>query len=154
MIYKGEEIIPIGKIYFKAMVEKLANVTIIEMENEVKINAIDVQKELMKSKVMAKFSHYEKGKLFYTVELESGVYQFPINTIEKHKMLEDNLYILPEGLGGEDGADFKMVAQTEIEIIQLSEDLGSTKFFNETKGSELFRWIKKAISNDDFMKIS
>ncbi len=99
------------------------------MENEIKINAIDVQKELMKSKVMAKFSHYEKGKLFYTVELENGVYQFPISTVE-------TFYV--------DGDPFLI----------LSEDLGSTKFFNEVKGSELFRWIKKSIASDDFMKIS
>jgi hypothetical protein len=105
------------------------------MENEIKINAIDVQKELMKSKVMAKFSHYEKGKLFYTVELENGVYQFPIETVERQISGFDNK--------GE-----------EVYSIHFSEDLGSTKFFNEVKGSELFRWIKKAIASDDFMKIS
>jgi hypothetical protein len=121
------------------------------MENEVKINAIDVQKELMKSKVMAKFSYYEKGKLFYTVELESGMYQFPIATVEKHK---EELFVLPIECGGEDGRDYKVVEQTEIEVLQFSEDLGSTKFFNEVRGSELFRWIKKSIVSDDFMKIS
>ena len=97
------------------------------MENEIKINAIDVQKELMKSKVMAKFSYYEKGKLFYTIELESGTYQFPILTVDK--------------IFGSSA-------------FQLSEDLGSTKFFSEVRGSELFRWIKKSIASDDFMKIS
>lgn len=105
------------------------------MENEAKINAIDVQKELMKSKVMAKFSYYEKGKLFYTVELESGTYQFPIDTV---KIVEREVT--------ENGHT--------AEVLDLSEDLGSTKFFNEVRGSELFRWIKKSIASDDFMKIS
>lgn len=113
------------------------------MENEVKINAIDVQKELMKSKVMAKFSHYEKGKLFYTIELESGTYQFHIETIEKFTKTIDV-----------DAISFAHDKIVIDNVIKLSEDLGSTKFFNEVRGSELFRWIKKSIASDDFMKIS
>ena len=112
------------------------------MENEVKINAIDVQKELMKSKVMAKFSHYEKGKLFYTIELESGTYQFSIDTIQ------DKVEHYYDDLGD------VTIGKTRVVGIDLSEDLGSTKFFNEVRGSELFRWIKKSIASDDFMKIS
>ena len=35
----------------------------------------------------------------------------------------------------------------------LSEDLGETSFGSKVKGSELIRWISKAIDNDEFIKI-
>src|ERR1035437_5482611 len=53
-----------------------------KMENVI-INVNDVKKDLYKSKVNAKFSHYSHGKLYYTVELTDGVYIFPISTIDK-----------------------------------------------------------------------
>lgn len=139
------------------------------MENEVKISAIEVQKELMKSKVMAKFSHYEKGKLFYTVELESGIYQFPMSVIDKVYLKEyakNNAYTEKDGylshvekmFTTKEGVDVINIDNKndfeELAFEKLSEDLGSTKFFGEIRGSELFRWIKKSISNEDFMKIN
>lgn len=175
------ELIPIGKIYFKAMVEKLANVTIIEMENEVKISAIEVQKELMKSKVMAKFSHYTSGNMYYTVELESGVYQFPIGTVEKGALvsietminskiieLEKKLIVLnPDKINlvanAKANEDLRVIEiENEINALQnelekmfiLSSDLGTTSFHSEMRGSELNRWIKMAIKNDEFTKIN
>ena len=39
----------------------------------------------------------------------------------------------------------------DVETVVLSSDLGSTIFNPEIRGSELFRWIKKAIDADDFM---
>ena len=84
----------------------------------------DIKKELYKSKVNAKFSHYCAGKLFYTVELQNGqIFQFPINTTEaKYE-------------GG----------------IQLSSDLGNTPFNAEIRASELNRWIAKAYEKGDFI---
>lgn len=106
------------------------------METTISVN--EVKKELMKSKVNAKLSHYVSGNLYYTVELTDGVYQFPISTIEID-------YIEPAP--GDEGGD-------EREIVKLSSDLGTTSFYNEMRGSELNRWITKAIEKNEFIKIS
>ena len=93
----------------------------------VTINDTEVKKDLFKSKAMAGFSHYMGGNLYYQVELADGVYQFPIATIESAN-------------DGEFG-------------IQLSSDLGTTTFPAEIRGSELARWISKAIKNETFIKL-
>lgn len=92
-----------------------------------------VKKELYKSKVNAKFSHYVSGNLYYTVELEDGTYQFPISTIEKLEV-------------GAEETSYR-------DSYNLSSDLGTTPFHNEVKGSDLNRWIAKAIKTDNFIKI-
>ena len=79
---------------------------------------------------MAKFSHYVSGNLYYTVELAIGTYQFPISTVEKN----ENEFGMAIGL-------------------KLSEDLGTTEFNAEIKGSDLNRWIAKAIDKGEFIKI-
>jgi hypothetical protein len=84
----------------------------------------EIKKDLYKSKNMAKFSHYIAGNLYYTVDLSDGNYQFPISTVEK---VED--------------------------VLILSEDLGTTSFYSEIRGSELSRWISKSIKNETFTKI-
>lgn len=99
---------------------------------ETTINVNEVKKELMKSKVNAKFSHYVSGNLYYTVELADGIYQFPISTV-------DNYYSRTDETEG---------------LYELSEDLGTTSFYNEMRGSELNRWIDKAIKKNEFIKIS
>ena len=91
----------------------------------------DIKKDLYKSKAMAKLSHYVSGNLYYTVELADGVYQFPIATVEYN----------------EDGSTFN------IGNLELSSDLGTTTFESEMKGSDLNRWIGKAVSNGEFTKI-
>lgn len=103
------------------------------MENQININ--EVRKQLLKSKVNAIFSHYVAGNLYYNVKLEDGIYQFPIPTIEE--MTKD---ITNEGI--------------IIKAFNLSSDLGTTSFYKEMKGSELNRWIGKAIENSEFIKIS
>ena len=95
------------------------------METLTKLNVNEVKKDLYKSKVNAKFSHYAEGKLFYTVKLNDGAYMFPINTVEEY------------------GSAY-----------ELSSDLGTTSFENEMKGSDLNRWIAKSIENNEFIKIS
>jgi len=85
----------------------------------------EVKKELLKNKTVAKLSHYCAGNLYYQVQLESGLYQFPISTIE-----------------------------SEDEVISLSSDLGTTQFDSEIKASFLNRWIDKAIKSSEFIKVN
>lgn len=103
------------------------------------MNEMDVKKDLYKSKAMAKFSHYVSGNLYYTVKLESGVYQFPMSTVENK--IEYSL--------ADDGGD-----ELEFEYIDLSSDLGTTTFYAEMRGSELSRWISMAIKSGEFIKVS
>ena len=97
------------------------------------MNANEVKKDLYKSKNMAKLSHYVSGNLYYTVELADGTYQFSIATVEEHLIHESTM--------------------REIESIKLSEDLGTTTFEAEMKGSDLNRWISKAIDKGEFIKV-
>ena len=98
---------------------------------ETTIKPIEVQKELMAKKVEANFSHYTAGNMYYTVGLVDsapiGIYQFPIATVQTE--LGSSMYI-------------------------LSEDLGTTSFSSKVKGSELNRWIKKAIEKGDFVRVA
>jgi hypothetical protein len=96
----------------------------------------EIKKYLYKKKeLMAIFNYYLSGNLYYSIQLEDGVYQFPISTVETD-------YIEPL----EEGKD-------EREIIKLSSDLGITPFEKEIKASLLNRWIDKAIDNGVFIKI-
>ncbi len=94
----------------------------------------EIKKELYKSKEMAIFSHYMKGNLYYTVGLSSGRFEFPISTVETVTHIT--------GVDGE-----------EEDVLELSSDLGETKFKYEIKGSELIRWISKAIDNKEFKEV-
>jgi hypothetical protein len=92
----------------------------------------ELRKDLYKSKVIAKFSHYISGNLYYTVDVYDSTYQFPIPTIE----------------------DLTITSSVStFNGIKLSSDLGTTSFYNEMKGSELNRWIGKAIDNKEFIKL-
>lgn len=93
----------------------------------------EVKKDLYKSKNMASFSHYKEGDLYYNVVVMGEQFQFPIATVEERLISESTM--------------------REIESIKLSEDLGETEFGALIKGSELNRWISKAIDNDKFKKI-
>jgi len=95
----------------------------------------EVFKELLKTKVNAKLSHYCSGNLYYTVQLEDGgLYQFPIETIEK--------------------VTVKDKPEVELPFIKLSSGLGTTQFDSEIKASFLNRWITKAIEKGEFIKIN
>lgn len=145
-----------------------------------KINETEVKKELMKSKVNAKLSHYVSGNIYYTVELADGTYQFPISTIENDSLvsiialvnnkiieLDKQLDVLiPDRITlevKEKNEDPKVVEieneistlKSELEkMLTLSSDLGTTTFSEEMRGSELNRWIAKAIKKDEFIKIN
>ena len=96
----------------------------------------EVKKDLYRSKNLARFSHYVSGNLYYTVDLADGTYQFPIATVEA-------TVIEKEFEGG----------LIKVDSIKLSSDLGTTSFYNEIRGSELSRWISKAIEANEFIKI-
>lgn len=122
-------------------------------KNKVKI-------ELYKSKVMAKLSHYVSGNIYYTVQMEDGKYQFPIETVEDgpvsvNEVYEDKVEYLTAEKGKfvSPGISTKTPA-TEVKYTKLlSSDLGTTSFYNEMKASELNRWIGKAIDKKEFIKI-
>lgn len=97
------------------------------------MNANEVKKGLYKSKNMAKLSHYVSGNLYYNVQLEDGIYQFPISTIE---------------------VNTESIMDVDVELMSLSSDLGTTTFEAEMKGSDLNRWISKAIDKGEFIKIA
>jgi hypothetical protein len=100
----------------------------------------NVFKQLLKSKVMANFSHYCSGNLYYTVQLEEGLFQFPIETTEFGCD-----YISPDDIGER---------VTPVRVLKLSSDLGTTPFDAQIKGSFLNRWITKAIKNEEFIKLN
>jgi hypothetical protein len=115
----------------------------------------DVKKDLYKSKVNAKFSHYCAGKNYYTVELSDGlIFQFPIKTTEIKsislfdliKMKITDIDILNE--------IEPLVSGLEHKQLELSSDLGNTPFNNEIKASELNRWISKAFDKGEFICIN
>lgn len=96
------------------------------------MNKIEIKKDLYKSKNVAEFSHYVYGNLYYNVMLSTGFYQFPISVVD----------------------EYMQTLVTNSKLYKLSEDLGTTLFHDKIKGSELIRWIDKAIDNDSFIKIS
>ena len=102
-----------------------------EITEEITARINKVKKELYRTKVMAKFSHYTFGNLYYTIDASGGIYQFPIPTVE----------VIKNPLEGKDE-------------IMLSRDLGATTFSAEVKASELNRWIAKAIEQNEFVKIT
>ena len=98
----------------------------------------EIKKDLYKSKNMAKFSHYIAGNLYYNVEVMSELYQFPIATTQEGPTFND---------------DESGLSMYEVETVILSEDLGTTRFEAEIRGSELARWISKSIKNETFIKL-
>lgn len=102
----------------------------------------DIQKELLKSKVRADFSHYCAGNLYYKVVISEGAFEFPIATV-------DNRHAVPNSSGFED-----MEGNVETyEVVELSADLGTTRFDANQPASMLWRWIGKAIDAGEFVKI-
>lgn len=108
------------------------------------MNENEVKKDLYKSKAMAKFSHYVSGNLYYRVELADGTYQFPIGTIDK----------IPHSQPTQINSEGMIKEYQYLFDVKLSEDLGQTSFEAEIKGSDLNRWISKAIKNEEFIKVA
>lgn len=130
------------------------------------INTNEVKKELYRSKVMAKFSHYTAGNIYYTVELSDGTYQLPMSTTDKgiltniENIVKDKLRTLETIEPTSDDNEKSLKEEIDsikgelTKMLSLSSDLGATTFCAEIKGSDLNRWIAKAIAKNDFIKIS
>jgi hypothetical protein len=111
----------------------------------------EIKKDLYKSKVNAKFSHYCAGKLYYTVELTDGrIFQFPINTTEQIPLVIET----EEDPGRMTVNGIPYVNSDTSTVMALSADLGQTPFNAEIKASELNRWIAKAFDKDEFICIN
>jgi len=135
-----------------------------------KLDKNKIKIDLYKSKAIAMFSHYVSGNLYYTVPItndgfNNDLYQFPIPTVEDGPVSVSEVYKEEDAdnrvelLVGEKGKFISPRITTETTMTKvtytkmLSSDLGTTAFYNEMKGSELIRWIGKAIDNDEFIKI-
>jgi hypothetical protein len=107
----------------------------------IELNETEIKKDLMKSKTMAKFSHYIAGNLYYNIEVFGDMYEFPISTVDVK--VTHNVSTLEVGA---------KVKESDV-VTTLSEDLGTTSFNSEIRGSELARWISKSIKNETFIKL-
>lgn len=105
---------------------------------------IDVQKDLLKSKTIADFDRFENGDLFYNVNILDDLYQFPIPTIGEVHINHDIL----DSEGEQSG--MKLIAKT----FRPKNDVKGAAFTPQMRGSELFRWIKKAYNDNNLIKIS
>jgi len=123
------------------------------------ISAIEVKKELYKKKdLTAKFYHFDNHKLYYTIELESGKYMFPISVVDNRtiKIAADktDIAVADAKFSAIDASEIKnenVVLTVESE--RAAADVRGAIFGLEVKASELNRWIERAIKNDDFAKI-
>ena len=104
----------------------------------------EVQKFLYKTKTIANLDRFENGKLFYHVGLIDGIYEFPINTVEKINIENTELYKDPEFA--------KHIVEGQYFSI-LKDDIKGAAFGINMKASELFRWIKVAIDNEELICI-
>lgn len=102
-----------------------------------------IKKDLLKTKVIAKFNNFFNGKLYYNVDVLGNTYQFPIDTVELTKVtVSVNVPALPGQYG------------TEViipDIYVKAADVSGAKFTVDMRGSELMRWITKAIASDNFV---
>ncbi len=121
----------------------------------------EVKKYLYRNKeLMAKFSHYDRGSLYYTVQLEDGNYRITIPAFDgdvKGNTLLDGIdgefvYYISGNLYYErNGEQFSVSILDDGDI--LSSDLGTTSFDREIKASFLNRWIDKSIDKGEFVKL-
>ena len=109
------------------------------------MDKLQVQKELMRNKTIAKFDRFEDGILFYNFDFEGAKYQFPIPTINE---VHINMRVVDES--GTEMDDMHVVAK----VHKPTPDVKGAAFCPEMRASELFRWIKKAIDNDQVIKLT
>lgn len=87
-------------------------------------NINEIKKDLLRSKANAEFEYYAQGKLYYSVNLTEGKYQFPISILVR-----------------------------DAQGMKLSEEIGITHLFSSIRASHLIRWIEKAVNNDEFVAL-
>lgn len=110
------------------------------METQV-IDVLAIQKDLLKSKAVAKLMYYEpaNGDLMYTVNALGKDWVFPIHTIEQT--------VIKKGLSSKDAS---IGVELVVNTIKLTDDLKGARWEPEIKGSSLSRWIKQAINAGEF----
>jgi hypothetical protein len=107
------------------------------------MNVNEVKKDLYKSKAVAKLSHYDgdTGQLVYIVELFGIPHQFPLKVYE---YVDEEVEVKLDANQG-------IVTVTKM---RLADDLRGAKFAPEIKGSNLNRWIVKAIENSELVALA
>jgi hypothetical protein len=97
----------------------------------------DVKKELYKTKAIATYNHIEDGKAYYDVEYKGVLHQFPLDLFETKKVST----LIGDGV----------VSTFDIQV--PAADMNGASFGQEVRGSELNRWIARAIKTGNFIKI-
>ncbi len=106
-------------------------------------------KDIVSNNKMAKFSHFIGGNLYYKVESDEGIYQFPVKTIEK---IDSTLFKLEAATQTSPSVSISYKAITK-DSYHILDDIGMTTFDFEMKAIYLMRWIKLSISNDEIVFI-
>ncbi len=113
------------------------------MENKIEI------KKLVGNGNVARLSHVIEGNMYYNIQTEDGLYQFPIKGFVKEsaQMFSMKTITLPSGS--------LVVEYVPVigSVHRVSEDIGTTTFNAEIKAIEVMRWIRKAIENNEIFKI-
>jgi len=98
---------------------------------------------------VARLSHVIEGNMYYNIQTEDGLYQFPIKGFarETSQMFTMKTVAMPNG-------EIKVeYVPVKGYIHRVSDDIGTTTFNAEIKAMEVMRWIRKAIENDEIFKI-
>jgi hypothetical protein len=113
------------------------------------MNTNEVKKDLYKSKAIAKLSHYDgdSGELVYIVDIFGIPHQFPLKVFDVEPVVKQTVIIQ---------LDEWTTKEQTIAIssgVKMAADLKGAKFSSEIKGSDLNRWIVKAINNNELVKL-
>ena len=113
------------------------------MENKIEI------KKLVGNGNVARLSHVIEGNMYYNVQTEDGLYQFPIKGFvkEKNQLFNMKTATFPSG---ELKVEYVPVSGS---LYKVSDDIGTTTFNAEIKAMEVMRWIRKAIEDNEIFKI-
>ena len=103
----------------------------------------EIKKDVLKSKTNAIFSHYVNGKLYYTIELSKGKYQFAINIVEPNPITLSFI---------EKGVRINKTIES-IGLTTVTDDFGNSHLEKEMRGSLLNKWIEKAMNNNEFIPL-
>ena len=110
---------------------------------ETKLSLNEIKKDLYRTNTIAKFIHYDNGKLVYEVDILDSRYQFPISVVQ------DIYETVNQDMG-----DGLTVGKSKKVGVKLADDLGGAIFGVDVEAKHLNRWISKAFENKELMKIS
>lgn len=99
----------------------------------------------------AKFSHYCAGNLYYNIQVGEETYQFPIKTVDAVEVSEEEGDCNPNVCENE---GCQCESQKPKQQYTLSEDLGTTNFESEYNAMTLMRWIRKALANEELIRVA